>query len=198
MTEKLGFDSIQEDENGFKPRLAPGIHEVTIISMEEPEDKEYYELLIGNDNGDCKIKFYNSDVVKEGKKGSALDYSLKSAKHLATHTLDDEEKSKLTANSMLELLRKMLKKTVGKSVRIKLIGEEYLRQKDGTVGVNAKLGFAPFAENLDTVPTQLKFDPNNVYDYKRLPAGSVPKDFGKVINEKEGPFSEAKDGDLPF
>lgn len=169
----ITFNEIKEDEKKVRLDIEPGVHEnVVILDIEEPEDANYLVVKFGQEDKKLYTKWYTSEEVKEGKDTSAMDVALRKAKHLASQILTDEEKESIKADNAYKLLKLALSKCVGKSLRMKFIGEEFLRQ-DGTIGVQTKIGFAPFAESMDIKLSKLKFNKDNPYDYKRIPVVEV-------------------------
>lgn len=175
----MKFDEIKEDVRESK-YIVPGVHEpVVILGFEKPEDKNYFTVKFGYMLQELNTNWYISQERKAEDKPTALEVSLKKAKHLGIEVLTDEEKSTITSDTELGLLETILKKCVGRKLRMKFIGEEFLRE-DGSIGVRTKIGFAPFAEKLDK-PCSLRFDLNNAYDYKKIP-------IKVVVEDKSNPF----------
>ncbi len=171
----IKFNEIEDDVQQFKERrfIEPGIHDnVIILDVEEPENANYVTVKFGKNEQELYTKWYTTEIKKAEDKPSAMEVSLKKAKHLASAILTEEEKSAISGENTYALLRTILKKCVGKILRMKFIGEQFLRN-DGTIGLQTKIGFSPFAEAMDTNPTRLKYNADNPYDYKRIPVVEI-------------------------
>lgn len=168
----INFNNVEEQSK--KPKIQPGIYEVEITGVVEGKSNggtPTIEMGFLTTNGQYEHveKFPANPVVSAGKEKSALDITLSKLKHIATKVVTVEE---LSGVSSIEDYNKLL---TGKKLRMKFTGEE--RPYNGNIYVNARIGFAPFAESLDTNPSMLVYNPNNSYDYKKAPAptaGGLP------------------------
>lgn len=174
--QKIGFNDVKESESNFKPTIDPGIHDnVSILDVElidEIGSDPYCNVVFINNEGtrEVVIRFFGSSDVKPGNKQASVDVSLGKAKHICNAVLSENDKTKLTGVTKIELLSNMLISCIGKMMRFKFTGEEYLKD-NGSIGVRSRIGFPDFAESM-TIPkdsTKLLFDINNKYDYKKVP-----------------------------
>jgi hypothetical protein len=81
---------------------------------------------------------------------------------MGTKIVSEEEFNKITGPS------DMATALVGKPVTLKFTGREYVNN-EGATKTATDLGFLYFAERADANPSRLSYDPNNEYDFKRLP-----------------------------
>jgi hypothetical protein len=178
----MNLDEIKDDVK-VKMSIEPGIHEnVVILDMEEPDGANYITVKFGRGDNELYTKWYTNEEPSAEGKQSAMDIALRKAKHLAGAVLTDEEKAAITGKSQYELLKNALRKCVGKTVpKFKFIGEQFIR-KDGTIGLQTKIGFSPFAEGV-VETTGLKYNENNPYDFKRIPVTEV-----KAKEASDNPF----------
>jgi hypothetical protein len=186
----INFNGVQEQST--KPKMKPGIYEVEITGIVEGKANNgtpTIEMGFVTTNGQYEHteKFAANPIVSAGKEKSALDITLTKLKHIATKVVTVDE---LAAVNSVDDYNKLL---TGKQLRVKFIGEE--RFYNNNTYVNARIGFAPFAEPLETQPTQLTYNPNDSYDYKKAvvsPAGTGLPSTGPVV------FKTPVKSDLPF
>jgi hypothetical protein len=200
---KLSLDDAQSDVRNF---IEPGIHEVEIISCDDPDEgvtgnREFKTLRVVKLDGSAEIvlRFYHSKA-QPGKK-AAVTISCQQLNHLLKNILSPEEYDKANKEATFEyadehegwmaMYNWLLGKVVGQKLRMKFIGEE---KPNGTV--ISRLGFPPFAENIN-IPadkTHLKFDKSNPKDLRPAPADLLSE------LDNAGTSKDAKGGtnDLPF
>jgi hypothetical protein len=197
----LDFTTTQNQENGT-PRIQPGIHDVTITSVEAGVMP--YKNANGQDiscisvsfrdtsNAEHKEDFSMDPTPAPGKTKSAADWSKERLMHLGTKIMSEEDwknniKSVANMNAYL----------VGKQLRVKFGGREY--EKDGSVRVAARLPLFRFAEALSVNPTQLSYNPNDPNDLRKLNGGASMTT--PSVNTATAPATSNGQGtsdDLPF
>lgn len=160
----INFNDVQEQVT--KPKMQPGIYEVEITGVTETTGTNGNPVIVmgfvtTDGQYEHQEKFSAKSEKSPGKENSALDITLSKLKHIATKVTTPEELATVTS---MDDYNKLL---TGKQLRMKFTGEE--RWYNGNIYVNAKVGFAPFAEALSTTPTKLTYNQNNSYDYKKAP-----------------------------
>jgi hypothetical protein len=163
--------------------ITPGVVDCKIESIEDGvmpwgDNIPSVEVTVESTTGATHTEKFNmSPIAKEGKR-SPQSWSIERLKSLGTKIVSEEEFNKCSSTSDIATA------LVGKSVRIKFVGREY-EANDGSIKSATDFGFRWFAESIDTNPSRLTYDPNNNWDFKRLP------------KSPEAKAEEAK-GDLPF
>jgi len=117
---EVNFKEIDENISDFPKRLAPGIHEVTVIDMtsfnpnEEKEGEKgkspYDAIKFVNEDGEHEERFYTSE--------KAVEISKSRLKHLALAMISEDDLNKVEDTKDLNGLLQ------DKKVRIKLSGRE--------------------------------------------------------------------------
>lgn len=153
--------------------LKPGISNATIGTIEgvTPEmGSPYIEIGFYKEGGEIenstKVRFYMSD------KGRSR--SLEKIKHVATKVVKAAEVDSIEADTLEDYGSKLQSLLMGKSLRMKFVGEEYVNAS-GAVKVKTTVGLPSFAEAITdgaeypvVTETKLKYNENNSYDMKRL------------------------------
>jgi hypothetical protein len=139
-------------------------------------------------------------VTKEGKAANvepkqfefyvsekAIPDTLARIKHIVTKVTTNAEWESKEPADLEEMVDHLNDISRGKVLRMKFTGEEYLNGQ-GEVKSSARIGYPEFAEAVEegaeypavaNEDTKLVFDPNNQYDFKKL-----PKDATNVAEEK--------------
>ena len=180
------FTQVEEAKSSFTQKLTPGLHAVKITAIEEvtPEDttkSPYVSVTMENKDGQHEQRFFMSE--------GARPHSLSKLKHLFIAALGSEtEVSKLTS---LEVIQRVV---VGKSLWVKLSGEEKVKSDGSGTYVRTQITWAPFAEKYvqGQQPTTLKF--SEKYDISRLAVVPGTMSESTLSTETSAPKSE----DLPF
>jgi hypothetical protein len=184
---RFNFSEAEEIKvNESKPkRIKPGIHEVEITGVRVGTTSTGLPRLeIGfiNANGETHIeKFSLNSKVNPGKTKSGLDITMSKIKHIGTKVVSEEEINNAKTPEQLNAL------LTGKKLRIKFCGEEFIGEKGKSI--KTIIGNGVFAESLDTNPSKLKFDENNIYDIRRIPDSQNDNSFTN---------DEKNVDDLPF
>lgn len=199
--------SLDDAKSDIKSYIAPGIHEVIIVAKEEPgEDvtgnREFKSLRFVTLDGenDLAIRFYNS-AAKDGKK-AAVTMSCQQLNHILSNSIPKAEYDELKKQCVFEdshdgwvqMHSWIMDHLVGKSLRMKFIGEEKAGGKYIT-----RLGFPPFAESL-TVPanlSKLQFSKSNPKDWRPLPPDLLSQ-MNDVPTSPVGTVPESPNNSLPF
>ena len=170
-------------ESGNPTRISPGISEVVIVKIEEgimPYGNDIPSLEMTFQEPDTKTifteKFDMSKEIADGKEESSEDRNLRRIKHIGTKIVDEQ-----TFNSIRNT-QQLSAQLIGKKVRIKFSAREYVDKTDGTLKVATQLPNFFFAESVTVVPTKLKYDPTNKWDYKKF-SGTVPSANGTTHKE---------------
>lgn len=161
--------------------ISPGVREVTIES--------FNAMLNKNGNKVIEVTFRTvdgaeglveqmpaSDVIKEGGKKAPLEMTLVKIRHIARAIVGEEGLVELTANSEEEFIAKLNSNLCNKPYRQKFSGQEVI--SNGKSWDKAVIPMPspsnPMAEPISTEPTQLKYDKNNAYDYRRKEVATLP------------------------
>jgi len=163
----MNFTTKGIEEKVFESKyITPGINEVTIAGITSNESGtpyvEFNFVSMKNNNQTASIKFYLSDAASKR--------SLEKIKHIATKVVSESDIDNVQATSITDYSTKLSNLLVGKSLRIKFSGETVAGKEGKGNWIKATIGLPTFAESLTVNPTKLKFDPNNQYDMKPLPA----------------------------
>lgn len=128
---------------------------------------------------------------------NAADMSKTKLKHIATKVGTAEAFDSINANDLQGYAIELNKIMQGRRLRMKFTGEQY-ENAQGEVKDAARIGLPPFAEAIEAgaahAPvsddnTQLTFDKNNEYDFKKL---NVPQTAeADLAATEEDPFAEA-------
>lgn len=168
---KFNLELIGPADSEFKPTIDPGIHEVKLIAKskttpEDPKKSAYYSLNMQTLNGSMvyEMKFYLSE--------KSIPISLKNAKHIVTKVASQKELDSCKGETEEQLLESILSVLVGKSLRMKFSGEEYINDK-GQLKMRTIIGRPNFAESLNEKESALRFDKNNKYDISRIPSDQI-------------------------
>ncbi len=185
----ISTKDVAEGKSQFPSRLEPGIHDVKIQSIiggvSTLKKTPYVEITFENAYGNHRETFYFA------KTGKSQEISLEKIKHLATKVISEDELNAISAADVNEYAAKLNVALVNKSVRIKLSGEEEINTKTQKTFVNRKFNFYPWAEStaVPLAQTKLKFNKDNVGDYKPLSKASA----ASAVPGADGDVS-----DLPF
>jgi len=184
MADLFNFEKVEEGADkgqGKGKYIYPGIyHNVLIKNVKKgssPNGTPFIEIEMytkeGGPEAAKSFKFYTSEKAKPK--------SLEKIKHIATKVAKEDDVNKAKD---LEALRDLLK---GNALRMKFTGREYLNSSNERKEV-AEIGLPPFAEAIqegaeypvvEDENTELKFDKNNEWDFKKLDEGEESPDDDK-------------------
>lgn len=180
-------EEIKVNESKSK-RIKPGIYQVEITGIKVGQTSTGLPRLeVGfiTPEGETHTENFSlNSKVNPGKTKSGMDITMSKIKHIGSKVVTEEQLNNAQTPEQLNAL------LTGKKLRMKFCGEEFIGQ-NGKV-VKTVIGSGVFAESLE-VPqdsTILKFDPNNVYDIKRIPTEEAA--------DSSIPSSTSKSDELPF
>jgi len=166
--------------------ISPSVHEVTIKSVTGEVNKNGNPLIMftmylkdGSADDTTDFRFYLSD------KAQTVSYS--KIRHIFTKCVPDSEYLGAVASDVIGLGEAYDNILRGKSLRIKFIGEKYIK-KDNTEGLRSLIGYPEFAEAIEAGAeypvvaaenSKLVFDKNDSYDLKPLPPATPDLDSGE-------------------
>jgi len=161
--------------------ISPGVKEVTIESfkaMLNKYDNKVIEVSFRTvDGGEGLVEqMPASEVIREGGKKSPLEMTLVKIRHIARAIIGEEGLADLTATSEEEFIAKLNEHLCNKPYRQKFSGQEVIsngKSWDKAV-VPMPSPSNPMAEPIGTEPTQLRYDKNNAYDYRRKEVAVLP------------------------
>lgn len=153
-------------------------NKVNIKSVKANSDKTPYiaiEMFTDEGGADTsrEFRFYFTE--------KAAPVSMSKLKHIATKVVTEAEFEAIVANDVHDLARQLSDLIRGGKLRMKFTAEQY-ENNNGEVKDRPLIGLPPFAEAI--MPgaeypvvaddkTELTYDKNNQYDYKKL-AGAAP------------------------
>jgi hypothetical protein len=177
----LNLNNVPADnERQVKPRFQPGIYENVIVSGiregKTVNGKNIISVTFLGVNGE-------EITVDWSMEGGAVEYTTRKIKHMLTKVATEDQANSCTS---LDQVARLL---TGKPMRIKFVGSEYVN-KENQVRVKTEIGLPNFAESMKTSTTMLRFDANNNYDIKRLPADQLPQSESTMVAKASN--------DLPF
>jgi hypothetical protein len=180
----------QDNGNGGGKYLKPGINNTTIGTIEgtTPEQGSPY----------IEVKFYKEGETIENSTGvrfymseKGRARSLEKIKHIATKVVKEAEVDSIQAETLEDYASKLQNLLMGKSLRMKFVGEEYVNASN-QVKVKTTIGLPSFAEAIYeggeypiVEETKLKYNENNSYDMKKLEKAS-PETAGSESTGKLG------------
>lgn len=188
-----GTKGHEESKGATSNFIAPGICDVTITAINLPDaaytGSPYFEMVFTDVTGKtAPIRFYMNPDVREGAKKSAYEISMGKIKHIATKVVTEAQIDNVAGNNLNEYAMNLSKLLINKKLKMKFVGTEVKGKEGKQNWFKAELGFAPFAETTDTMPSKLTFDINGRFDMKRIP-GNVNGTFSPAQKMVE---------DLPF
>ena len=165
-TSKIAVDTTTGSGSKY---MSVGINDSVALEIieagESSKGTPFLEVFFSKgEDSTAKDKFYMSEKAQEKSQqklihllvdGLGVDRARVDAAGEAATSLDDYAKKLST------LIPK------GNLFRMKFSGEEY--DSAGTTKVAKRITFIPFAERMDVLPTKLKYDQGNKYDYVALP-----------------------------
>ena len=177
--------------------LSPGIHEAKIQKI------EYFEAASGTPG--MKIT-HEGRSSEEGGVGQTAETTWWLSDKAWTYTKDRlvimadklgvrDGIDNITAQNAEEYVKELSPIFTGKAARWKFAGEEILGKEGKQNWTKAGLASFGFIETLNTSPSKLKFDENNKFDMKRLPAADseIPASNGTataaVSSNSDDPWS---------
>ncbi len=172
------------NETGSK-FISYGVRDVKIIAIESKE-------VVDNSTPSIFISFQELGTEKTVSvrfpfSDKAAQYSLRKIKHLATKIVTEAEVDAITESTVTGYANALSKLILNKSVRIKFSGEEIDGVKNGKNNwYKSVINFPPFAEIIETNPTQLSFDA--VKDLKKLPVTNGSPSIGVTQPADKLPF----------
>ena len=188
------FNTKNTKETTGSKWIAPGVENDIVISNvtgylpAEAERAPFLEFTFrkasSTDEDATKIRFYMSEKSSE--------MSMKKVLHLATKVVKRTQIDAITANSVEEYGALLHKLIVGKHLRLKFLGEEYVNSKN-EVKVKPVLGLPSFAEAVmegAEYPVVMDNATKLTYD--------STKDLFKIANAPISDATIVEDDDLPF